>query len=507
MYLFSSLAEFSTIAMDEAAAERALRDIMSVGLDIRGDLLLVATPSLVIEEAYGAMAPIEASKLVGTSFLDLLDQDSLVKLKEALTSASRAGRYESEGKLAIKAGTEEIPVTFRHSTKILSRGERVVIGLRDDRLIEEVAQSAEKAYRVESVGAAAASFVSAFEKMFMAIQGYIGLMMFDNLPENMRPQIERIADYARRGAALGEALQRIACGKRAAPKLMELSSFRDDYIRPLTQSFSSHRITVDESDKTVFIEVDPELLSLAIFALLSNAVEATHSEGEISVETGSEEISAAVATQTGKLRAGYYAFIRIRDNGAGISPMDLPRAFEPLFTTKQRHKGLGLVAAQVAVQANGGRMNLKSSTGKGTTAEIFIPIEKRTAQPENDLRGNGQSVLLINPAEDWLDALSKILTRHNFQPSGVLRRQDALKLLRLQPFDIVVFDPERGGADSAVFIEEVRRIRPTVPIIVMLSAGEMRAFTRLVKSEDVQVVVRSGDVRQIVRNVKLLLKL
>jgi PAS domain S-box-containing protein len=67
----------------------------------------------------------------------------------------------------------------------------------------------------------------------------------------------------------------------------------------------------------------------------------------------------------------------VRDDGGGIIPENLPLVFDPLFTTKNEHVGLGLTISQRIVHDHGGTIEIDSAVGKGTTVTLEIPREKR----------------------------------------------------------------------------------------------------------------------------------
>ena len=69
----------------------------------------------------------------------------------------------------------------------------------------------------------------------------------------------------------------------------------------------------------------------------------------------------------------------VRDNGPGIPKKDLPRIYDPFFTTKESGKGTGLglaIAAQV-VQNHNGKISIDTEEGKGCCFTVFIPEEKK----------------------------------------------------------------------------------------------------------------------------------
>jgi signal transduction histidine kinase len=91
---------------------------------------------------------------------------------------------------------------------------------------------------------------------------------------------------------------------------------------------------------------------------------------------------AAVKTdEPGGLKAGRYICISVSDTGEGMDQATLSRAMEPFFTTKGPGKGTGLGLPMVhgLAQQSGGRFNLKSRVGEGTTAELWLPVADAAA--------------------------------------------------------------------------------------------------------------------------------
>ncbi|AKU90301.1 Two-component sensor PilS [Vulgatibacter incomptus] len=95
-----------------------------------------------------------------------------------------------------------------------------------------------------------------------------------------------------------------------------------------------------------------------VWNLVRNAVEASSSDGEIRVTTG---------TRKGQ------AFVRVEDRGAGIHPELLERIFDPFFTTKDRGTGLGLATVHRIVDGLGGHLEVDSVVGEGTRFTVVLP--------------------------------------------------------------------------------------------------------------------------------------
>jgi PAS domain S-box-containing protein len=106
-------------------------------------------------------------------------------------------------------------------------------------------------------------------------------------------------------------------------------------------------------------------LNQALLDLLTNAVAAIE-------ECGRPDGRIAVATD----RAGEEIIVEIRDNGVGIPPEVLPRIFDPFFTTRPvgRGRGLGLSVTHTIVAGHGGRIEIESDPGSGSTFRLVLPV-------------------------------------------------------------------------------------------------------------------------------------
>jgi len=69
--------------------------------------------------------------------------------------------------------------------------------------------------------------------------------------------------------------------------------------------------------------------------------------------------------------------ITVKDTGTGITPENLLKIFEPLFTTKVKGIGLGLPVSKKLVEANGGRIEVNSQVGLGSTFTVYLPAQDK----------------------------------------------------------------------------------------------------------------------------------
>jgi signal transduction histidine kinase len=120
----------------------------------------------------------------------------------------------------------------------------------------------------------------------------------------------------------------------------------------------------------VQVAFDPARLQRAVINLISNAAEA------LSGQNGTKHPSIWVTT----LKQDGHACIRITDNGPGISPENLEKIREPLFTTKSFGTGLGIPAVEQIVAQHKGKLTILSETGAGATFTIHLPLHPQSQQ-------------------------------------------------------------------------------------------------------------------------------
>jgi two-component system, sporulation sensor kinase E len=108
--------------------------------------------------------------------------------------------------------------------------------------------------------------------------------------------------------------------------------------------------------------LDPTQVQQALVNLVKNAMQAMTRGGTLTVQTG-ESMDGV--------------WVSVADTGGGIPPDQANRIFEPFYTTKKKGTGLGLMIVQRIVRAHGGRIELESHVGRGTTFRLWLPLHER----------------------------------------------------------------------------------------------------------------------------------
>jgi signal transduction histidine kinase len=129
------------------------------------------------------------------------------------------------------------------------------------------------------------------------------------------------------------------------------------------------RVTVNLPDNLPIVYVDPRQIMQALGNLVINACQAM-------VTAGSKGGNLVISGQEVTISEQQFFTIAVKDTGVGIPPENINKLFEPLFTTKAKGIGLGLAVSKNLVEANGGKIEVESKPGKGSTFTIFLPVKQ-----------------------------------------------------------------------------------------------------------------------------------
>jgi CheY-like chemotaxis protein len=185
----------------------------------------------------------------------------------------------------------------------------------------------------------------------------------------------------------------------------------------------------------------------------------------------------------------------VSDTGTGMDHRTLARAVEPFFSTKGVGKGTGLGLSMVhglAAQL-GGKLDLRSASGKGTTAEIWLPVADEAAQIE-ELEARPlvaaierATILLVDDEELVRVGTADMLCDLGYEVLQASSGAEALGLLRegQQP-DLLVTDYLMPGMNGVELVNQVRALRPEMKTLLItgysnIAEGPGASLPRLAK--------------------------
>jgi PAS domain S-box-containing protein len=154
---------------------------------------------------------------------------------------------------------------------------------------------------------------------------------------------------------------------RPAPPQLKIASLNDvveKTLELLQPELDNRDLTVQTrlARQLTAVPIDATQMQQVLVNLVKNAMHAMTKGGTLTLQTG---------------EGADGVWVSVSDTGGGIPPEQINRIFEPFYTTKKRGTGLGLMIVQRIVRAHGGRIELESRVGRGTTFRIWLPLHER----------------------------------------------------------------------------------------------------------------------------------
>ena len=354
---------------------------------------------------------------------------------------------------------------------------RVAAEIATRRQAEAALQQAQK---MEAIGQLTGGVAHDFNNLLMAVMGSLELLRKKMPPD---PQLLRLLDNAMDGAQRGTALtsRMLAFARRQElkPSAVDIPTLFAG-MRDLLQRSLGPMISIDARFPALLppVETDPGQLETALVNIAVNARDAMHEQGTITIEAREETVSGDP-----ELADGRYVRLATTDTGDGMDEETLRRASEPFFTTKDIGKGTGLGLSMVhgLARQSGGRLVLKSAPGRGTTAEIWLPVavpaavasvEARAEAPET-LDRRGLTVLAVD--DDALVRMNTVAMLEDLGHRVIEARSglEALERLVGETIDLVITDhamPQMSGVQLAAAL---RATHPEVPVVLATGYAEL----------------------------------
>jgi CheY-like chemotaxis protein len=172
----------------------------------------------------------------------------------------------------------------------------------------------------------------------------------------------------------------------------------------------------------------------------------------------------------------------VSDTGAGISPEDMGKIFEPFYTRKKMGRsgtGLGTTIVWGTVQDHSGYIDVESTEGKGTTFTLYFPAtrdklaEDDVAADRESYSGNGESILVVDDMESQRQIATAVLTELGYRVMSVSSGEAAVEYLQSHTADLLVLDMIMDpGMDGLATYEKILQLNPEQKAIVVSGFSE-----------------------------------
>ncbi len=326
--------------------------------------------------AHRIIAPIQRLRTVSQAVASGdLDQQTGLKLGDEIGELASAFDVMT---LRLRERTAEAARLHAETNRLyreaVQRGEELT---RTNAQLRATQQQLVQSEKLAAVGQLTAGIAHDVKNPLANIMGLADLMEEDeHLDELTRQNMGIIRENARRANRIIQDLMKFARQSKLEMQVGDLRTTIETVLRLTSYVARKAKVDVipDLPAQGVMATFDSQLIEQVLVNLVQNAIQAMPKGGALRVNAVSVADTVAIAVQ---------------DTGVGIPPENLHRIFDPFFTTKPAGEGTGLgLSVSYGIVANhGGRIEVESVVGQGTTFTVLLPVQPRVAASTPGPRG------------------------------------------------------------------------------------------------------------------------
>lgn len=350
--------------------------------------------------------------------------------------------------------------------------------------------------KMDAVGTLAGGVAHDFNNLLFVILGHAGLLKMDLPPDSEAyAAAELIEGAANRAAGLTRQLLDFARRSRLKHEPVDVHALVGECAALVRATLDKKIQIVTRCDaRRNRILADSDGLHQVLLNLAVNAGDAMPDGGRLSFETEDVDLDRNFCQRHELTSEGPYLLLRVADTGCGIPREQLPRIFEPFYTTKPPGKGtgMGLAVAYGAVKELGGTILVDSTSGLGTTFRIYLPADDQAAaaaepqgdpappQPAQAGPAGAGHILLVDDEQSVRGVASRMLRVLGYDVVAVPGAAEAIRHYERHGHEIalVILDMAMPGQDGRECFNVLRTINPNVKAILMTGYGQSTSISK-----------------------------
>jgi len=325
-------------------------------------------PSLVLQDYRAALAHLpEVAAFVGKALAQPDDSSSLRERIEARPQSDYNGQNAADMRLF---DVYTSPLTIGGQP-----GGRVVV-IVDVTEAEKVREELRRSRTLSAVGQITATVAHELYNPIGAVKLNLDLLEMQIVTDG---ELKHTVGRLRRGvehlSTIVMDLRYLTRTRDPEPRTTDLNKLLDEVVELASDRLERSRIYVERNyfQQLPQGEYDPQQLRKVFLNLLINAVEASPQNSDVELRTRYvPDNGASAPAKTNGTRGALV--ISVIDRGVGMSAETKRRLFEAFYTTKRNGTGLGMMITQEIVKKHGGKMEVESEEGKGTTVSVYLPV-------------------------------------------------------------------------------------------------------------------------------------
>jgi two-component system sensor histidine kinase HydH len=270
---------------------------------------------------------------------------------------------EQEMEYPHKGGSIPLAVSAARLISDDEENQGTVFILRDLREIKALQERVTRSERLAALGSLAAGVAHEIRNPLSSIKGFAQFFLKKNPPGSTDHKYSEvmIQEVERLDRVIANLLD-YANPKAPAQERTALADIIHRSIALITDDAKAKKVdvTVEIEEKIPPVKVDKDQITQVLLNIALNGLDAMKEGGKLTIRSFMDEESNVV-------------IIEVEDTGHGIPEKELPRIFDPFYTTKKTGTGLGLAIAHRIVENHGGTLSVKSTGKSGTMFRITVP--------------------------------------------------------------------------------------------------------------------------------------
>jgi len=414
---------------------------------------------------------IAQEKLIGMNFADFLDEESKQLMADRYLRRQKGEKLFPRFELNIIRGDGEIRNVEINARVIKNSKEDInyIVFIKDITEKKKMEEQLLQAEKLRALAEMASGVAHDFNNALASILGNAQLLLFTVEDEEAKESLRVIEKVAKDSAQTVRRLQDFT-RKRVHHELIkvDINSIIKDSIeitkpkwKDEVQSRGIRIEMVSNLEEIPLVSGNASELREVITNLIFNAIEAMPQGGKIEVHT---------------FKKREEVFIQISDMGIGIAEEARKKIFEPFFTTKPfTNTGLGLSMSYGIIKRVGGKIEVKSKVGYGTTFTIMLPSggdgREEVISPSTIKMGRKARILVIDDEEFIRSVLARTLGQVNHQVTLAEDGEKGLQLFKKGKFDMVLTDLGMPGMSGWEVCRMIKKISPYTPVGMITGWG------------------------------------
>ena len=330
----------------------------------------------------------------------------------------------------------------------------------------------QQAQKMEAIGTLAGGIAHDFNNILAAIIGYTELALHCVPKEpSVRKNLREVMVAGIRAKDLVKQILTFSRQTEHELKPVQVKPIVKEALKLLRASLPTTICFRENIQSDSVVMADPTHVHQILMNLCTNAGHAMQEKG------GTLEVSLTdieLDTRSVELLPGKYLRLTVSDTGTGMDAMIIKRIFDPYFTTKEKGKGTGMGLAVVhgILKSYGGKIDVYSELGKGSTFHVYLPAEKMDADVEQGIEVSfptgTECVLFVDDEPSMANLGKDLLESLGYNAVTRTSSLEALEAFRAQPdnFDLVITDMTMPNMTGEKMAAEIMKIRPDMPIIL-----------------------------------------